>query len=217
MVEALRATPPTINEASAAAPSRMVPPSNCSNQIAAKAPTESCVNQRPVWVLGAHPVRICFARVGRQVIRQRDSRRRKAVVCRRKTRSVGADGILLFPLCGFYDFNSNRSRRTGVHARRFPSFSQTSVAHVALTHDTTLGVVLRNTIGTVPGAVLAPNACLRTVQHDPCFRIFPIGIHRTANQARRLQAVIAAHGQIEALRVWIPAASRLQFLLPAAN
>src|SRR5688500_44265 len=72
------------------------------------------------------------------------------------------------------------------------------MAHVALADDAALGVVLRHAVRTVPGAVLAPDAGIGAVADDPGHRILLIGVDRTATEAGRLEAVIAAHRKVGA-------------------
>ena len=79
------------------------------------------------------------------------------------------------------------------------------MAHVALADHAALGVVLRHAVGTGPRAVLASNAGVRAVQHDPGHGILRVGIDGTALQAGGLDAVIAPHRQVRARGLGIPA------------
>src|SRR5688572_30163805 len=74
------------------------------------------------------------------------------------------------------------------------------MAHVALTDDAALGVVLRHAVRTVPGAVLATDTGVGAVLDDAGERILRIGVDRAALEARRLEAVIAPHRQERAGR-----------------
>ena len=93
-----------------------------------------------------------------------------------------------------------------LHASRFAAVGQPAVAHIALANHAALWVVLRHAVGTIPRAVLAADAGLRAVLHDSGDWVLLIGLDRTADQARRLQTVIAAHREMKALRIGIQAA-----------
>jgi hypothetical protein len=55
-------------------------------------------------------------------------------------------------------------------------------------------VILGSPIGAIPGAILATDADVVLEPNDSGFFIFDVGIHRTTDEARRLQAMIAGHG-----------------------
>jgi hypothetical protein len=79
------------------------------------------------------------------------------------------------------------------------------VTHVALADHSALGVVLWHAVGTGPRAVLAADAGVRAVQHDPGHGILRVGVDGTALQAGGLDAVIAPHRQVRARGLGIPA------------
>src|SRR4030095_7024212 len=58
------------------------------------------------------------------------------------------------------------------------------------------GVVLRNAVRTIPGAVLTADAGVGAVADDARDRVLGVGVHATALQARRLEAVVAPHREI---------------------
>src|SRR5579883_3554311 len=115
-------------------------------------------NKRPVWMLRAHPVNIGFFRVWRHFCRESNARGRDAVVSRRKSRRVRACRVLTPPLLGVDDLDLNRRLWTSVHARRRLRFLEPAIAHVAFADDATFRTKLRDTIRTVPRAVLTSNA-----------------------------------------------------------
>jgi len=80
------------------------------------------------------------------------------------------------------------------------------VTHVTLAYDSTLGVILRHSVRTIPHAILAADAGIGTVQDHAGRGVLSISLHWTTDQARWLQAVIAAHRQVMALRMRIMAA-----------
>jgi hypothetical protein len=70
------------------------------------------------------------------------------------------------------------------------------VAQIALADYATLWIILGHSVRTVPSAVLATDAGLGAVNHNSCRRILCIRLNRTPYQARRLEAMIATHGEI---------------------
>jgi hypothetical protein len=80
------------------------------------------------------------------------------------------------------------------------------VAQIAFSDDAAFRVVLRNAVRAIPSAVLAADAGFGAVENDTRNGILGISVDGTAFQTRRLQAVIATHGQMETLGIWIPAA-----------
>jgi hypothetical protein len=72
-------------------------------------------------------------------------------------------------------------------------------AHIALADDAAIRVILRHAVRAIPGAVAATDAGVGAVQHEACDRFFGIGIDRAARKAGWLQAMVAAHGKVEAL------------------
>jgi len=75
------------------------------------------------------------------------------------------------------------------------------MAHVALAHDSTLGVILRHSVRAIPNAILATDAGVGTVQDHARDWVFGVSLHWASDQARGLQAVIAAHRQVMTLRI----------------
>ena len=193
---------------SAATPSRVDAPSSCSSQIVANAPTESCVST--VMTTSGQ----CGSRRRRRATRSTGRAfggRSAGSVMRVVERLLIADGQ---PGAGARRPRPRATRRsltisiwiapfgTGAdtHAGACPSV-EPAVAHVALADHAALGVVLRHAVRAVPRAVLAADAGVGAVQHDAGGRVLRVGVDRTAAQARRLDAVVAAHREVRALRV----------------
>lgn len=88
------------------------------------------------------------------------------------------------------------------------------MAHIAFAYDAAIRVVLRNSVGAVPGAVLAPDAGVRVVTDDTGYRIFGVGVHRAASHAGGFEAVIAANGEIMALSERVSSAFDLAHASP---
>jgi len=61
-------------------------------------------------------------------------------------------------------------------------------------------------VRTIPGAVLAADAGIGAVPHNAGHAVFGIRIHRATGHARGLQAMVAAHGKVMAMREGISAA-----------
>jgi hypothetical protein len=80
------------------------------------------------------------------------------------------------------------------------------VAHVAFAHDAALGIVLRNSVRTIPRAVLASNAGFSVVDDNTGDGIFCVSFNGTARKARRLKTMITAHREMEPLRMGVPTA-----------
>jgi hypothetical protein len=79
------------------------------------------------------------------------------------------------------------------------------VAHVALADDTAFWVVLRNTVGAIPRAILAANTDFGAMQNYASERVLRIGVDGTAGQTGRFDTVIASHRQMQPLGVRVPA------------
>src|SRR5579863_2344209 len=75
------------------------------------------------------------------------------------------------------------------------------MAHVALAHDSTLGVILRHSVGAIPNAILATDAGVGTVQNHARNWVLGVSLHRASDQAGGFQTVIAAHRQVMTLRI----------------
>jgi hypothetical protein len=89
------------------------------------------------------------------------------------------------------------------------------VAHVALADDAALGVELRDGIGAVPNAVLAADAGVGGVEDDAGDGVFGVGVDGAALDALGAEAVIAAHGEVEALGVGVGTAFDFADAAPA--
>jgi hypothetical protein len=72
------------------------------------------------------------------------------------------------------------------------------MAHVALADDAALCIELRDRVGTVPDAILAPDAGFRRVEDDAGNGILFISVDGAAAKAVRGEAVIASHGEVMA-------------------
>ena len=83
---------------------------------------------------------------------------------------------------------------------------EASITHVTLADNAALRVVLRHAVGAVPGAVLAADASMGAVLHNASEGIFRESLDWAADQARRLETVVAAHRQMKAIGVGIPTA-----------
>src|SRR5262244_1507811 len=131
-------------------------------------------------VLRTYAIQVDFAYVGRQAGGKRDARCGKAVVSGWKTRSVGTCGVVSFPFGDVQNLNLYGAFRAGRDAGRLAAFRQAVVAHVAFADYPAFRVVLRHSVGTVPGAVLATDTGLGVVDHHTCDRVFGVCVDRTA-------------------------------------
>ena len=122
--------------------------------------------------------------------------------------------MVLPPGVDIENFDRNGFLGASADAGRSHASIQPAMAHVALAHHAALGIVLRHAVRAVPDAVLAADADLRVMIHDPGQRIFGISFHGTADQAGRLEAVIAAHRQVPALGFGINSAFDLADTAP---
>ena len=77
-----------------------------------------------------------------------------------------------------------------------------------------LSVILRHAVGAIPGAVPASDAGVGRVQYQPRQGVFGVRGDRAAFEARRLQAVIAAHGEVQPLCVGVRSTLDLSHLPP---
>ncbi len=154
------------------------------------------------------PLRVYAAGVGRQSIRQRDARSRYAVSRRRQSRRVRAQ-VIAAPFCNVHDFDCDRAFRASSGAGRSHPVGEAIVAQVAFADHAAFRIVLRHAVRTVPGAVLAANACLRAVNHHTRRGVLGVGLHRTPDQTARFQAMIAAHGKVIALGIRVMPAFHL--------
>ena len=80
--------------------------------------------------------------------------------------------------------------RTRLHAGRSLTHGEPLRTHIALPHDAFASVVFRHVIRTGQRAVLAPEALIVEMLHDPGDRILLIRIHRTGHHARRIETVM---------------------------
>jgi hypothetical protein len=76
-------------------------------------------------------------------------------------------------------------------------------------------MVLRCSIGTIPGAILTADAGILFEPDDPGLFIFFVGVDGTANEAGRFQTVIAGHG--DKVATGTRTALSLKFSHPAPN
>src|ERR1043166_8144494 len=104
-------------------------------------------------------VEIGFLNVGRNLFWQSNPCSGNAVIRGRQAGRICA-GIVPLPRLNIYDLNLNRAFRTRIHAGGLAIFAEAPVTHVAFTNYPALGIVLRNSVGAVPGAVLATAACV---------------------------------------------------------
>ena len=114
--------------------------------------------------------------------------------------------VIGLPLIYTHNLDLNCILRTCRDACGVLSILQTPVTHVAFAHDTALGVELGYAVGTIPSAILAPDAGIGTVPDDAGQTVFVVGIDRAASEARGFQAVVASHGKIVTACIRIGAA-----------
>ena len=129
----------------------------------------------------AHTPVVGFSDVRWKSLRQRDPGSGNAVIGRRKPGRICAR-VLAPPFFGLHDLDSDCAFGTRVDAGGFAPCAETSVTHVALPDDATLGVVLRHAIGAVPGAVLAADTSLSTVLNNASDRVFCVRLNWTADE-----------------------------------
>ena len=84
-------------------------------------------------------------------------------------------------------------------AGRLQTHFQTVHAHIALLYMPGYGIELWRIIRTHPGAVAAAEADIRVLQHRAVFSEFGIGAGGATGETHRIVAVIARHGEIEAM------------------
>ena len=164
-------------------------------------------------MFGNDPLRIHAARVGRQICGQRHAGGGHAVVGRGQSRRIRAQ-VVVAPFVDIHDLDGDCAFRASSYAGRRDVIRDSVVTKVAFADYAALGVVLRYAIRAVPGAVLAANTGVRVMYDDTGHGIFSIRFHRTADQAGRLQAMVAAHRQVMALHVGIVAALKLAHAPP---
>src|SRR5260370_30250018 len=99
------------------------------------------------------------------------------------------------------DFDLNGAFGTGVDTGGFEAVGEASVAHVALADDAAVRVELRNGVGAVPDAVLAADASVRGVKDDTGDGILGVCIDGAAFDAVCAEAMVTAHGEVEAVGV----------------
>ena len=107
-------------------------------------------------------------------------------------------GVVAAPFELIDDLDLDGVLGTCVDAGGLEAVGEAAVAHVAFADDTALGVELRHGVGAVPDAVLAADAGVGGVEDDAGDGIFRVGIDGAAAEAVGAEAVIAAHGEIEA-------------------
>jgi hypothetical protein len=89
------------------------------------------------------------------------------------------------------------------------------MAHVAFADDAALWVELWDRVRAVPDAILAADTGVGRVEDDSGDGVFCIGVNGTALDAIRAEAVIATHGEIEAVGVGVGTAFDLSNAPPA--
>src|SRR5579884_3938353 len=89
----------------------------------------------------------------RRVFRQRDARGRNGLPgCGHSGRFRSR--VVRTPLCDVHNLNLDCLLRTRIDARRLKAVRETPVTHVALADNAALRIKLRNTVRTIPDAVL---------------------------------------------------------------
>src|SRR6185312_3244184 len=137
--------------------------------------------------------------------RQRDARGGDGVARRGHAGRVRC-GVVDAPRELVDNLDFNRVLGAGVDTGGLQPFAEPSLAHVAFADDAAFGVELRNGVRAIPYAVLAADARIRRVQHDPGHRIFCVSFDGAAFYAVGVEAVVAAHGEVVAHGVGIGAA-----------
>jgi hypothetical protein len=99
------------------------------------------------------------------------------------------------------DFDLDGIFGAGVDTGGFESVSEAAVAHVAFADDAALRVELRHGVRAVPDAVLTADASVRGMKDDAGDGILCICIDGAALDAVCAEAVVAAHGEVEAVGV----------------
>src|SRR5215467_11413699 len=148
-------------------------------------------------MFGAKGFDVDALKCGERVFVERDAGRRDSVTGGGHTRRIGGS-VIAAPFKLIDDFDLDGALRAGVDAGWFEACSETTVAHITFADDAALGIELRDGVGTVPDAVLAADAGFGGVEDDTGDGIFFIGIHGAAAKAVGGEAVVAAHGEIEA-------------------
>src|SRR6266852_4832536 len=110
-------------------------------------------------------------------------------------------GVVAAPFKLIDDFDLNSVFGAGVDTGGFEAIREPSVAHVALADDTSLRVELGHGVRAVPDAVLAADASVRGMKDDAGDTIFGVCINGAALDAVCAEAVVAAHGEVEAVGV----------------
>ena len=180
-------------------PSRDEAPSSCSSQIDANAPTDSCVStvMTTSGQCGCSGFTCVMSRglaLGGRSRGHRDARRRQAAVGDGRPGGLGrAPQRRATRRCSRSRWRWPLGARADA-GRRLPML-QPAVAHVALADDATLGVVCGTPYEQFQCST--GSRCTRPRCGARCrSRILGVGIHRTAAQTRRLEAVVASHRQI---------------------
>src|ERR1051325_11030668 len=115
-----------------------------------------------MWIFWLDAVQVCFSGVRRNSFWQSDTSGRDTVIGRRQPRRIRA-GVISLPFLNVDDLNLDCAFWTGIHASGFTALTKPSVTHVALTDHTSLGVILRNSVRTIPRTVLTANASVGAV------------------------------------------------------
>lgn len=119
------------------------------------------------------------------------------------TRKELAEFAVFEDLLHVDDANGDGLMRTGLDARRGFADFESARAHVALADDAFLRVILRNIVRTGQCAVLAADALVVKMLHDPRDGVFDIGIDRTTDHARWFEAVMTRCRYV--LEEWVAA------------
>ena len=101
------------------------------------------------------------------------------------------------------DPNGDGLMRTGLDTRGGFADFETAGTHVAFPDDAFLRVILRNIVGTGQCAILAADALVVEVLHDPRDRIFDISVDGTPDHARRFETVMTRRCHV--LQQWVAA------------
>ena len=134
-------------------------------------------------------------------------------MCRRHAGRIGRCNVLS-PLGNVDQFDLNCRRWTNADASRLQTDGEAVMTHIAFANHAASVVILRHSVLAIPGAVLAAYAGVGIVENDTRDRIFTISVDRTAFQAGRLDAVVAPHRKVKALRAGIDTTLELTDFAP---
>jgi hypothetical protein len=120
------------------------------------------------------------AEVWSQIFGQRNAGGADALFRNRQARS-NSRGMVDAPLVDVYDFNGDSAFGASLGAGRSIAVGKAVVALVALANNPARGVVLRDTLGAVPRAVLTANASIRAVQYQAGLRVLGVSFDGAAS------------------------------------